>query len=376
MKCNTITECQGDKHLILDLDLRVEQLLRTIKVEREIVPCKEKTGELHLSVNLAYSENNQLKHINLPAYMKETEQERTLCVIFPPNLRISIWKDGADTAINRLEYHIDRRTEAVTEISGIAETEAGDSGFNHLNIDLGLMNNTDKLNTQALKEDILTQIRKITVPSLPLIIRLVLPNQPEYYCFPQGVKLTVLENVLNAYEIDLFINNPAISDYLNGDTVKLTIYNVLSTPAQSTVTFSGTSYVQKRSFVLYDNNDGYISNDSDLSLKENAHADFWDDLYNELKRGKSPVIYLKSKESKAYCPATYNFTERAEQPGIFNGFIEISYTQTDDNGNKYLCIENRNFRTTGFGGDGSMYDTDEVTGMVPIKKFPLGVANR
>lgn len=370
MKCNTITECQGDKHLILDLDLRVEQLLRTIKVEREIVPCKEKTGALHLSVNLAYCENNQLKHINLPAYMKETEQERTLCVIFPPNLRISIWKNGADTAINRLEYHIDRRTEAVTEISGIAETEAGDSGFNFVKIDLDLMTEAEGLAAPALQDSVYQQGLKLTDMEKPFLFKIMKTvGTTRAICYFYNKAISLAKSVSKKFHFTISI------DITNSDITKVIGGGRIFFRADQTDDGSYEVYFEKsivgipgtEAIFLCENSDGFLTvQDRNMSSDLGILATPWDRFGIALQEKRFPAVYLKSADSEIFCPVSYLFTPNATEPSTLDGRMTISYFKTVGE-NTELWRETRTFTSTS-PSTGSMFEFE-------LKKFPLGVAN-
>lgn len=119
MKCHMTSPCETVKNLLLDIDLRVEPSVRIASVAQKIVPLNDTIGENHISASLTFEQDKQTRHTNLPVFVSENETERILCILFPEGIYANIRKDRASTKVNLLEFHIDKLTEAVSEISGI-----------------------------------------------------------------------------------------------------------------------------------------------------------------------------------------------------------------------------------------------------------------
>lgn len=96
----------------------------------------------------------------------------------------------------------------------------------------------------------------------------------------------------------------------------------------------------------------------------NAADRNWNKLYDELNKGNRPLLSLKTPESGAYCPVTYEFTPLtpATTPDVsYQGKIEISYLKETD-GVMEMWVETRVF--SAFNGQASSYDYPH------IKKYP------
>lgn len=122
MKCDFFQECETAKNLVIDIDLRVDKQVRIADIAKRLLPLNDKIGEVHISANLAYNEQGQSKHTNLPAYAIETDEERIFCILFPTETYATIWQNPGYRSINLLEYHIDKHTEVITEVSDAANT--------------------------------------------------------------------------------------------------------------------------------------------------------------------------------------------------------------------------------------------------------------
>lgn len=369
MKCNTITECQGDKHLIINIDLRTEQTLRAAEIERQIVFLKEKAGENHISVNLTYSENNQLKQTNLPAYLKESAQHRTLCLLFPPDMQVSIWKNGVDIAINQLEYQIDRRTQTVNEISGTAQTTT-DSTFNFVAIDLDLMTEEEGLNAPALQDSIYQQGLRFTDMEKPFLFKITKTiGTTRAVCYFYNRATSLIKGVSKKFHFTIPI------DITNSDIAKAIGGGRIFFRADQTDDGSYEVYFENsingipgiEAIFLCENSDGFLTaQDRNMSSALGILATPWDRFGTAIEEKRFPAVYLKSMDSEEFCPVSYLFTPNTTNPSNFDGKMVISYFKTVGE-NTELWRETRKFTNT-TPSTGAVFEFE-------LKKFALTSTN-
>ena len=157
-KCNVFAECVRDGFLVMELDLRVELERRLAEVARVIVPLKERIGGLHVSTSLAYQENGVTKYCNLPMLVTENEQERIVRLLFPVDFSVTIWSDGVEKAISGLEYHVDKRTEMVTEVSSDLNLFQSVHGRIQLSFNVKDITEEDGLNSEAILSSLIAQV--------------------------------------------------------------------------------------------------------------------------------------------------------------------------------------------------------------------------
>ncbi|MEG2340254.1 MAG: hypothetical protein RSA98_10165 [Odoribacter sp.] len=234
--------------------------------------------------------------------------------------------------------------------------------FNSFVLNLDLMTPEGGLSTQIFKDDVANQFETFDV-DIPIIIRLKKMQQADTFGY---VDKFLYENDqgMKIFTVDFFVNDAEIAGTLGGDSFRMTCF---MQNQQKAVSIFSNGFTFSKTLFLYDNNDGFITAPDNFMSQTNwtkMHSR-WSDLCNELKYGRLPSVYIRSIESGAFCPATYEFNP-SNVAGIFQGNIEISYYKTID-GKKYLCRENRVFRD--FGGEGSTYETvDNGSG-----KFVLNV---
>lgn len=160
-KCDVFSDCMCDRHLVMNLDLRVDLENRLAEVSRVVVPLKERIGGLSVSVNLTYQENGVSKYCNLPVYVTEDEQERVIKVSFPADLRVTIWTDGVEKAIHGLEYHVNKHTEVVTEVVTDVNTFQPTPGRIQLSILVKDITEEQGLNSDTILSSLTAQAQRI-----------------------------------------------------------------------------------------------------------------------------------------------------------------------------------------------------------------------
>lgn len=354
-KCNVFAECVCDGFLVMKLDLRVELERRLAEVARVIVPLKERIGSLHVSTSLAYQENGVTKYCNLPVLVTENEQERIVRLLFPNGLNITIWTDGAEKAINGLEYHVDKRTEVLTEV--VTEVSQLPMAANRIHIFMETKNFVSSpagMNSEANLFAVSEQVNQIQDWNIPVDFVLVLPTGMKYYLEAIALydKKSVLE--ISARCPDSFLS------FVKNDIIVL---QVQRNGEELSVSFQNRDEVHRDLLLLYENNDNVIDgNDKDLSDMSSIHIGNWKRFEEEIRRGYYPVVYLKSLTSERYCPVSYQYAISPDN-STFSLVMEISYYKEVD-GMMELWIENRTFVDNFYRYEGN--------GMPEIKKVVLG----
>lgn len=344
-KCDVFSDCICDRHLVMNLDLRVDLENRLAEVSRVVVPLKERIGGLSVSVNLAYQENGVSKYCNLPVYVTEDEQERVIKVSFPADLRVTIWTDGVEKAIHGLEYHVDKRTEVVTEV--VTDVNQVPTAANRIHIYLETKNfvsNPAGMNSEANILAVMEQVQDIRDWNMPVDFVLVLPNGMKYY-----LETTALYDKKSIVEISGRCPDSFLT-FVKNDVIVL---QVRRNGEDLSVSFQNQDEVRRDLLLLYENNDNVIDGqDRDVSDRSVIHAENWERFKQEIKRGYYPVVYLKSLNSGSYCPVSYQYTLSSEK-SVLSLVMEISYYKEVD-GVMELWLERRVFEDDlyRYAGDG------------------------
>lgn len=344
-KCDVFSDCMCDRHLVMSLDLRVDLENRLAEVSRVVVPLKERIGGLSVSVNLAYQENGVSKYCNLPVYVTEDEQERVIKVSFPADLRVTIWTDGVEKAIHGLEYHVDKRTEVVTEV--VTDVNQVPTAANRIHIYLETKNfvsNPAGMNSEANVLAVMEQVQDIRDWNMPVDFVLVLPNGMKYY-----LETTALYDKKSIVEISGRCPDSFLT-FVKNDVIVL---QVRRNGEDLSVSFQNQDEVRRDLLLLYENNDNVIDGqDRDVSDRSVIHAENWERFKQEIKRGYYPVVYLKSLNSGSYCPVSYQYTLSSEK-SVLSLIMEISYYK-EVNGVMELWLERRVFEDDlyRYAGDG------------------------
>lgn len=354
-RCDVFAECGCDQHLVLNLDLRVELEKRLAEVACVVVPLKEGVGMLHVSTSLAYQENGVTKYCNLPVCVTEDEQERIVRLLFPAGLNVTIWRDGTEKVIHGLEYHVDKRTEVLTEV--VTEVNQLPVAANRIHIFMETKNFVSSpagMNSEANLVAVLEQVNQIQDWNMPVDFVLVLPTGMKYYLEAMTLydKNGVLE--ISARCPDSFLS------FVKNDVIVL---QVQRKGEELSVSFQNRDEVHRNLLLLYENNDNVIDgNDKDLSDMSSIHIGNWMRFEEEIRRGYYPVVYLKSFASERYYPVSYQYSISPDNSTL-SLVMEISYYKEVD-GMMELWIENRTFvdNLYRYGGNG----------IPEIKKVVLG----
>lgn len=358
-KCNVFAECVRDGFLVMELDLRVELERRLAEVARVIVPLKERIGGLHVSTSLAYQENGVTKYCNLPMLVTENEQERIVRLLFPVDFSVTIWSDGVEKAISGLEYHVDKRTEMVTEVSSDLNLFQSVHGRIQLSFNVKDITEEDGLNSEAILSSLIAQVQQVRNWNQPIDLVLI---QKTSYLMVEVVEVqrqytgSQLILTLRVRRPDNFISK------IGGEIIELSIH----------VGNEGVDveFSEKPAFIpnlifLYEDGNGIISlldRDQNWTLLEN-----WERFASELDAKQQPAVYLRSPNSGGYCPAVYQVFRNGE--GAVERFLmEISYYREVD-GHLELWTEQRDF--DGLPMTGATYAVGQE-GALKIRKVVLG----
>lgn len=348
---NIISYNEAEKDLLLNIDLRIETSERIAELSRFLIPLKESAGTKHLSVTLAYNENNRSEYTNLPAFVTENDTERILSVFFPSDLLVTIWNDNAESTIDLLEYHVDKRTQAVTETCGMRDYQYNprQSAFNFINIDLDLMTEAEGLEAPALLASIESQLNSFTNLKRPTLFQITKNSGREisYYFLDVPSKTSV-------YTIDILNSN--IATALNGGRLSLDYTGSEGhTTIESFVSLGGIP--GRETIFLCENSTGDISiSDTLMSSQLGIPGNPWTNFSTAIKEKRFPAVFLKSSDSEVFCPVNYLFTKDAN--GAWSGSMRISYLKGDE-----LWTETRNFNE--LPDYGSLYID------LNLKKYPL-----
>lgn len=362
MNCNTINPCQCDEHLIFNIDLRTGQPVRLNKIAQELVPFGDKIGEHHISVNLVYRQENETKHINLPAYVIETPQERILNILFPADTKVSIKQAEQTANINRLAYHIDKLTETVTEESAFVTIESV-GNLNILSISLSDITAEKGISSDAIIASLQAQAAKITDWQKPIEIRFNGTNGIQ-----SVAEVTKLERTINDVltYICIKVQRPELAKNVidkNSITINLYISKDNSVFAQTT---ASNTTDDNEVIYLYENNDGIIGlTDFDPQWQDYTIGN-WDRFDEKISRKQTPLTFMSTPTSGQYCPVSYHFNYNPETSALVSGVMDISYYKEVE-GQLQLWIERRNFN-----GNLSTYTGDEGIGEPKIIKYALG----
>lgn len=335
-KCDVFSDCMCDRHLVMNLDLRVDLENRLAEVSRVVVPLKERIGGLSVSVNLAYQENGVSKYCNLPVYVTEDELERVIKVSFPADLRVTIWTDGVEKAIHGLEYHVDKRTEVVTEVVADVNTFQPTLGRIQLSFLVKDITEEDGLNSDAILSSLTAQAQQVRDWNQP--IDLVLEQKPgKSYLMAEILEV---QRQYVASQLKLTIRARRPNNLI--PTIGTEIMELSITVGNEGVLEVG--FLEKSAFLpnlifLYEDANGLISNfDQDGSWTAPVN---WEWFASGLQAEQYPAVYLRSPNSGGYCPVNYQVFR--DEANVVNGVLmEISYYREVD-GHLELWTEQRNF---------------------------------
>lgn len=227
--------------------------------------------------------------------------------------------------------------------------------YNTLLIDLSLIPEGGTISDEAVKNSVIAQCSEMTNINKPFELFLI--DKDEVIFRPDGVSYDVFETdevIMNTISVNI---PEELTETLKGN--KLSVNYIQKRAGEIIrVSIHATTVPDTAIIYLTDNNDGYIS------LDESS----WKLLDEELLKGKHPVVYLKSKYSGTYCPATYNHAPEDDSLS----FVEISYFKMNE-GKRELWIERREFINKG-GFWANIYEIDEETSECPIIKLPVPVS--
>lgn len=117
---------------------------------------------------------------------------------------------------------------------------------------------------------------------------------------------------------------------------------------------------------LYDNGDHALSISDQIFPGVDLNG--WQTLHDEIIAVRPPMVYLRTDNSGAFCPATYSFDPLPDRPTVLVGYVEISYIKKTDTG-KQLWIERMEFAD--FTGDGSLYNVNGSELYDGVTKLPI-----
>lgn len=360
-KCDVFAECVCVQHVVMKLDLRVKPENRVAEVARTVVPLKEGIGCLHVSTSLAYQENGVTKYCNLPVVVTENEQERIVKLLFPADLSVTIWTEGAEKVINGLEYHVDKRTETVTEAVNDPKTFQPAPGRIQLSFNVKDMTEKDGLNSDAILNSLVAQARQVHDWNQP--IDLVLIEMPGKSFLMAEVMEVRRQYVASQLKLTIRVRRPNNLIPKIGQEIMELLISVGSDGVE--VVFSEETAFIPNLIFLYEDGNGIISLlDSDEGGTSLMN---WEWFSSVLKAKQHPAVYLCSPNSGSYCPVTYQVF-RNEQNVINRVFMEISYYREVD-GHLELWTEQRDF--DGLPATGATYaGSEEET--LKIRKVVLG----
>ena len=361
-KCDVFTECVCAQHVVMKLDLRVESEKRVAEVARAIVPLKETIGCLHVSTSLAFQENGVTKYCNLPVVVTENEQERIVKLLFPADLCVTIWMNGAEQVINGLEYHVDKRTEVVTEVINDSKTFQPVPGRIQLSFNVKDVTEKDGLNSDAVLNSLMAQAQQVRDWNQP--IDLVLIEMPGKSFLMAEVMEVRRQYVASQLQLTIRARRPNNLIPKIGREIMELLISVGSDGVE--VAFSEEIAFIPNLIFLYEDGNGIISLlDSD---EGGASLMNWEWFASALEAKQHPAVYLCSPNSGCYCPVTYQVFK--DELNVINRVLmEISYYR-EVGGHLELWTEQRDFN--GLPTTGATYAGSEE-GTLKIRKVVLGI---
>lgn len=309
------------KHLLaFDVDLRIAMEVRLAEVSRRLTDCKDELGKRHLCADIAYLDGGKVKWANTGCYVREDDEALYVCLLFPVGVTVNILENHVETAINVLEYRIDKFTEAMTEIARLDDENTCKG--NVLFFDFGLIDSGQGVNTPAFVESILEQVRKIKDWSVPIMGRFKVRANREYYIMSSGTWLS------GQSKVELWFSLPFASTlyYPNG-------YNL-------TVEYEGDQIYMSENLEGADFRVLFLTLNDDLQVDtadNNAclKGD-WNRFYQMMQRGGYPGVYLKTWNNGGYYPAHYSFEPVGD---AFRGKIGCLYVKEIDGVKKLVSHE-------------------------------------
>lgn len=359
-KCHVFEACTCDQHLVMNLDLRVELENRVAEVSRVVVPLKEQIGCLQVSVSLAYRENGVTKYCNLPVCVTENEQERIVKLLFPADLCVTIWSDGAEKVIHGLEYHVDKRTEVVTEVVTDLNTFQPVPGRIQLSFNAKDITAEEGLNSEAILNSLTAQAQQVRDWNQPIDL-IIVQLKTDFL----SVEIIEVRRQYVGAQLTLTIRARRPDNLIPKIGKEIMELSILVNNDEVAVMFTEKPAFIPNLIFLYEDGNGLISNldrDGSWTLARN-----WDWFAYELNAEQQPAVYLRSQNSGGYCPATYQIF-RNEANVINRVLMEISYYREVD-GHLELWTEQRNF--DGVPSSGANY-FDGQGDPLKIRKVVLG----
>lgn len=315
------------KHLLaFNVDLRIAQEVRLAEISSVLAACKDELGKRHLSADIAYLDGNKVKWVNTGCHVREDDEALYVCLLFPAGVTVNILENHVETAVNVLEYRIDKFTEIVTEIARLDDENTYNGHV--LFFDFGLIDSEQGVNTPAFTESILEQLRQIKNWGTPILGRFKIRTNREYYIMSSGTWLSGQNKVDLWFSLPFF---PGVS-YPNGYSL--------------TVEYEGDQvYVSEnlegadfRVLFLTVNDDLQVDTaDNNACLKG-----YWNRFYQMMQRGGYPGVYLKTWDNGGYYPAHYSFEPVGD---AFRGKIGCLYIK-EVNGVKKLVSHELVFDAT------------------------------
>ena len=309
------------KHLLaFDVDLRIAQEVRLAEIGRILTECKDELGKRHLSANVAYLEGGKVKRTNTGCYVREDNEALYVCLLFAGGVTVNVLDNGVEVAVNVLEYRIDKYTEAVTEITRLDDENAYKG--NVILFDFGLIDSEQGMETPALTESVLVQLRQIKDWNAPIMGKFKIRPNLEYNIMASGVWF------LARNEVNIWFSLPFTSSLRFPDG-----YNLLVEYGNDEVYLSevleGADF---RVLFLTDSGDNQVDvTDNNLCLKGD-----WFRFNEMMKRGCYPGVYLKTSNNGGYYPAHYNFERVGD---AFRGKIGCLYVKDVDGVKKLVSDE-------------------------------------
>lgn len=307
--------------LAFDVDLRISRDVRLAEIGQRLADNKDELGKRHLSVNVAYLDGGKVKRINTSAYIREDDAAWYVCLLFAEGVTVNLLEEGVETAINVLEYRIDKYTEAVTEISRLDDESAYQG--NVLFFDFGLIDPEKGLDTPALVESVLAQLQQIKNWSAPIMGRFKIRTNWEYNILASEVWTGSPKKVNIWFPFPATTSSPYLPDKCN---FLVSYENDFLTMTE------GLGDADFQVLFLTANSDYQIDvADNNVCLKGD-----WNRFYRMMKRGAYPGVYLKTLNNGGYYPAHYSF-EPVED--AFRGKIGCLYIKDVDGVKKLVSDE-------------------------------------
>lgn len=313
--------------LAFEVDLRIAREVRLAEISRRLTARKDELGKRHLSAEIAYLDGGKVKWINMGCYVREDDEAWYVCLLFPAGVMVNILENQVETAINVLEYRIDKYSEVVTEVARLDDENVYKG--NTLFFDLGLINPEQGLDTPALVDSVLEQVRQIKDWSTPILGKFKVRTNWEYHIIASEVWRANPNNINIWFPFPATVSTPYLPDKCNF-LVSYENDSVLLTESLGDADFQVLFLTASDDFQI------------DVSDNNTCLKGEWYRFYRMMKRGAYPGVYLKTWNTGGYYPAHYNFEPVGD---AFRGKIGCLYVK-DVNGVKKLVSDELVFDAT------------------------------